>query len=196
MGAVAGRAGGAFLAGAELSLLGCDALTKLPEPQTWSRLEGDVAQAWQTLRRSAQAPWIGLAVPRVLLRQPYGQGNEEIEACPFEEFPEGKNHAAFLWGNPAYACGELIARAYQQGGWSMEPGDLLDLDGLPAYTYPAEGESQLLPCAETYLSERAAHAILAKGLMPVLSHQNRNSVRFARFQSIADPPTPLSGPWG
>jgi hypothetical protein len=32
--------------------------------------------------------------------------------------------------------------------------------------------------------------------MPFLSHRNLNAVRLARFQSIADPPAALSGPWG
>jgi len=195
LGAIGRQAGGPFLAGAALGLLGCPSVTDLPEPQAWAPLQDAAGQSWQALRRSGLAPWIGLALPRVLLRQPYGEGSEEIDAFPFEEMPPGGNHATFLWGNPAFACSQLIAQAYQERGWSMAPGDVLDLDELPAYTYTAEGESQLLPCAQVYMSERSAEAVLARGLMPVLSYRNRNAVRIMRFQSIADPLTPLSGPW-
>ena len=50
-------------------------------------------------------------------------------------------------------------------------------------------------CAEAYLSERVGDAILRHGIMPLLSYQQRNAVRLMRFQSVADPPAGLSGPW-
>jgi hypothetical protein len=42
---------------------------------------------------------------------------------------------------------------------------------------------------------RAAERMMNEGLMPLLSFQGRDTVRVARFQSIATPPTPLSGQW-
>jgi len=46
------------------------------------------------------------------------------------------------------------------------------------------------------LTERAAEAILEKGLMPILSFKNQDTVRLARFQSLAGPATNLAGRWG
>jgi hypothetical protein len=37
--------------------------------------------------------------------------------------------------------------------------------------------------------------LIGKGLMPVLSIKGRDAVLLPRFQSIADPPAPLAGPW-
>lgn len=195
LGAVASRTGGPFLAAADPGLLGCRSLAETPEPEDWTPLEGEAAARWQALRRSPVAPWLGLALPRVLLRLPYGKGGEETEGFVFEELgPEG-DHEAYLWGNPAFACALLLAEGFRDRGWEMEPGDRLQMEGLPAHTYKAEGEVRLKPCAEVCLGERAGEAILGRGPMPLLSFRNRNAVRLLRFQSLAAPPAPLAGAW-
>ena len=77
----------------------------------------------------------------------------------------------------------------------MEAGDLLDISDLPAHSYVQAGERRMTPCAEAFLTERAADAILDRGLMPLMSRREANAARLVRFQSLADPPAPLSGPW-
>ncbi|MEJ1356160.1 MAG: type VI secretion system contractile sheath large subunit, partial [Candidatus Sedimenticola sp. (ex Thyasira tokunagai)] len=123
---------------------------------------------------------------------------DEIDSFRFEEIAgsSSPDHDSLLWGSPAYACAMLLGTAFQERGWAMEPGDLQDIEDLPAYTYDDDGERRLMPCAETLLSERTGEAILAQGLMPLLSYRNRNTVRVLRFQSIASPGAALSGPWG
>jgi len=37
--------------------------------------------------------------------------------------------------------------------------------------------------------------VLARGIMPLLGHRQRNAVRLARFQSLAEPATALAGAW-
>jgi type VI secretion system protein ImpC len=77
----------------------------------------------------------------------------------------------------------------------MTPGDIRDIGDLPTYYYLADGEQQLLPCAEVYLTETAADKILAHGLMPLVSLRNTNTIRLLRFQSIANPARSLLGSW-
>jgi predicted component of type VI protein secretion system len=81
---------------------------------------------------------------------------------------------------------------YLESGEEMEPGEVTDLEDLPAYVYEADGERRLLPCAEALLGERAADALLSRGLMPILSFRDRNAAKLVRFQSIADPVAPLA----
>ena len=176
LGAIASRAGGPFLAAAKPELV-------------------EAAESWDALRKSTVAPWIGLALPRVLLRPPYGKGSDPVESFPFEELSPRREHESYLWGNGALACALLIGRAFEARGWDMEPGDELELDELPSHIYEEDGEKCLQACAEAHLSERAAHAILDAGLMPLVSYKNRNALRVPRFQSISSPAQPLSGPW-
>jgi len=195
LGAVAAHAGGPFLAGAETALAGCASITSNTEPRDWSPPVGEGAQAWAELRRSTLAPWIGLALPRVMLRLPYGRRTDAIQGFDFEEQPGAGRHDAYLWGNPAFACALLLGRAFTENGPGMEPGDVLDVEDLPAHIVERDGEKAMQACAEVFLTERAGEALIAQGLMPLASYRNRNAARVMRFQSIAEPAQPLSGFW-
>jgi type VI secretion system protein ImpC len=194
LGRFASGAGAPFLAAADPAILGCDSLTDFPDPRDW-RPAQEHAERWLALRKSPAAAWLGLVLPRLLLRLPYGAGGEEIDRFNFEELEARPDHGAFLWGNGAFGCARLIAQAFLERGWSMDPGDFLDVDGLPAYVYNDGDERKLKPCAEVLLSERAGTAILEHGIMPLLSYRDRNAARLLRFQSVAAPSTALPGPW-
>jgi type VI secretion system protein ImpC len=191
LGAVAAHAGGPLLAGASPSLVGCEQLNTSPDPREWAPLDDDQQRRWDALRTSPLAPWIGLALPRVLCRLPYGSRGEEIDAFPFDELTDPPQHEALLWGNPAVACLMLLARSALHSGWPPDLAAALDLDSLPALTVRVDGEVRLYPCGEVYLAERAVDELLGRGLMPLVSFKNRNAVRLVRFQSIADPPAAL-----
>ena len=154
--------------------------------------EAGTLAGWQSLRHSEAAPHIGLAAPRVMLRLPYGKRCDPCQAFAFEEFPGAPEHGQFLWGAGSLAIALLLGRAFTQRGWAFEPGDEREIGEMPAYHFTRDGETEMQACAESYLGEQAGQALLAAGLMPVLSHKNRNAVTVMRFQSIADPAQPLA----
>jgi type VI secretion system protein ImpC len=188
--ALARRAGAPFLAAASPRVLGCGSFAQTPEPRHWRPVTVD---SWQALRRLPQATWLGLALPRFLLRLPYGKQTDATENFAFEEFASAPQHEQYLWGNAALACAYLLAEAFSESGWDMRPGEASELGGLPIHTYRADGEAQIKPCAEAQLSEHAAEAILDHGLMPLVSVID--AVRLLRFQSIAEPARALAGRW-
>jgi type VI secretion system protein ImpC len=181
--------------GAVATQIGAPVLAAADPRLDWSALDGEAAARWQALRASAQARAIGLALPRWLLRLPYGPKTDPVEAFPFDELGGKRAHEAYLWGNPAFACALLAVAAFREKGADMQLGDVLELDDLPAHTYREDGESHLQACAEVFMPERVSTALLGLGLMPLISARDRNSARLARFQSIADPPASLIGPW-
>jgi predicted component of type VI protein secretion system len=150
-----------------------------------------VGQRWQALRQSAIAPWLGLALPRILLPALW-----QVHRCDRRvSSRSSRRRESYHWGNPAIACILLLARTFLEQGSEMDPGDERDIGDLPAHIYEYDGEKQLQACAESYLGERAGEAMLARGLMPFLSLKNRNAVRLLRFQSLAEPAQSLAGPW-
>jgi type VI secretion system protein ImpC len=150
---------------------------------------------WQALRNSPEAASIGLALPRFLLRLPYGERTNTVDSFPFEEMPGVPDHRQYLWGSPAFACAYLLGQAFTSDGWDLRPGTHATITGLPLHVYESEGESHLKPCAEMLLSESDAEWILEQGLMPLVSVKGQDAARLLRFQSIAQPPAPLSGAW-
>ena len=195
LGVVASHVGGPFLAAIDPNVLGCRSLVDNPDSHDWLGMEQEVAQRWQALRHSSAASWLGLALPRLLMRLPYGPDTDAVDGFNFEEMTSALEHEDFLWGNPAFYCALLIARSFSEQGWAMQLGDYLEIDDLPAYIIKQHDESVLQPCAEVCLSDKTMEKILNQGIMPFISHRRSNIVRLARFQSVAEPLKALAGPW-
>jgi type VI secretion system protein ImpC len=196
MAKLAQATGAPFIAAAHPRFLGCESLAATPDPDDWSAPADDEGRRLcEILRNLAEASFLGLALPRFLLRLPYGKDTDPIERLEFEEMAATPAHEEYLWGNPCYACVYLLAQAFTQQGWNFRPGIAQDIHGLPLHIYKEHGQSRAKPCAEAILTVRAAEAILNQGLMPLLSFVQQDVVRLARFQSWANPPTALFGRW-
>ena len=131
---------------------------------------------------------VGLALPRFLLRQPYGKDSDPIESFPFEELPGDPPHEGYLWGNPAILGGYLLAAAFQAEGWEMQTSSYGEVGDLPVLKFRQDGEVMVKPCAEAWLSDRAGEAISKRGLTPILSVKGRDMVRLAGLQSLTGKP--------
>jgi type VI secretion system protein ImpC len=193
---VARQAGAPFLAAADIQVVGCASFHETPDPDDWRPgTDPEAEEAWQALRGLPEASCLGLALPRFLLRLPYGKATDPTEQFDLEETAEGQPHESYLWGNPALACVCLLGQAFSRSGWDLCEGLGREIDRLPVHTYKAEGECRIEPCAEAWLTDRAAEAILDKGVMPLLSVQGRDAVRLGALRSLAEPDRPLAGRW-
>lgn len=193
LGALA-RAGGApFLGAAAPSLAGVPSFARRPGREDWGTGGGE---PWRRLRSSDVAPWLGLALPRLLLRLPYDPGDAPCETFPFREMGSPPRHDDYLWGSPALACAVLLARSFSEEGWEMRPGDRREIDRLPLHLYRSDGETRARPCAEMLMSESVAREFMERGFIPLASVKERGAARVVRFQSVADPPAALAGRWG
>jgi type VI secretion system protein ImpC len=194
MAQIAHRAHAPFVAEASPRLLGCDSLASTPHPRDW-KMSHQLDSDWAALRRQPEADSIGLALPRFLLRLPYGKKTVPLESFDFDEFQELPKHEDYLWGNPGFAVALLLAQSFSEAGWEMKPDSVSEIDRLPLHVYEKNGESESKPCAEVPLTEDAAMRLLEEGLIPLVSFKDRDSARVMRFQSIAEPLRGLAGPW-
>lgn len=189
LGAIGASFGAPVVAQAEPRLAGTKMAEGLSEPSTWTA----PSEAWGALRKSSVAPWIALALPRVLARAPYGKTTDPVDRLPFEEVSDDPGPEAFVWTNPAYAVAEAIAARVEAG--DPDPLGIVqaEVDDLPFVVYPARDGRKLQPAGEALISDRAAEAVLARGLVPVIADATSPSVRILRLQSVADPATRLGG---
>jgi type VI secretion system protein ImpC len=183
-------AGGPFLAGADDALLGCRVPEDCSWPAGWRTTNSEAAAS---LRTSPAASYLGLTWPRWLLRSPYGAKRDPVESFAFEEVKGAPVHSSLLWGNTAFAAAAMIAAAFREDADAMPLEEVFEIGDLPLYVFDDGGESKMQPCAECWLTEASWHAVLARGIMPIVSVRGRNAVRLVRVQSIADPPGPLAG---
>jgi type VI secretion system protein ImpC len=196
LGAVGQMVGAPFIGRGDTRLVGCPSMYATPDPKHWTA-KPDAAdrKAWQVVRRLPEAKWIGLAMPRFVLRLPYGEATDPVDAFAFEEMLDPMNHEHYLWTNPIFALVLSLGRTYRRHGWDWSRGLAADVSGLPLHLFADGGEQAIKPCAEVLLKDKAIGTIIEHGLMPLVSFKDRGQIQLARFQSIADPLSPLSGRW-
>ena len=189
---VAAAAGAPCVASASPQLMGTDSWASLASMPAATALPADDAALWTALRRSPLAPWIGLIGPRPLLRLPYGPDSDPVETFAFDEMAGADPAQALLWGHGGAACALLLGVGVESQGW-MGTDTPMDIDDLPAWVHGQNGERQLYPVTEAWLGERASQSLLDQGLMPLLSRRDQPGARLLRWQSIAQPASPLAG---
>jgi len=145
-----------------------------------------IAGELDVLREIPESSHLGLALPRMLLRLPYGSRTSAIDSFKFEEMPGAPVTEHYLWGSGALACLAVLARGDVEN---------LNLDDLPAHTYKQDSEWMMTPCAEIYLTETQVLALIDRGLMPLISYKDRPLVRLAGFRAINSKPLPLAAPF-
>ena len=146
----------------------------------------DMESALEVLRDVPEASHLGLALPRLLLRLPYGPRTSAIDSFEFEEMPGAPVHGHYLWGNAALACLAVLVRGDAEN---------LNLEDLPAHTYKHDSEWMMTPCAEVFMTEKEVLALMDCGLMPLISYKDRPLVRLAGFRAVNSAPLPLPSPF-
>ena len=193
---VAANADTPFIAQASPKILGIESLAETPDPSDWN-LSANTSEGklWAMLRDLPEASYLGLTIPRLMVRMPYGAKSDPTETFSFEELEASPEHSHYLWANSAFACALLLAQSFSSSGWEMGQGLSQEIDNLPMHMYRADGETKVKPCAEVVMTLNAAEKILEHGLMALLSFRDSDRVRLARFQSIASPIKSLRGRW-
>ena len=194
LGSLAAGEGAAFIGSAASALAMVDA------PDAWQdslpAIVDSPAQArWNAMRTSWVAPHVALVWPRVLARMPYGAKTQPVSAFAFEEIAGPLQHDQLPWRLAALDAAALLARAYTDAGWDLQPESALELEDFPAFTDRSGESPRLQAVAEMFMSERQAQALAASGVMPLISHRSLPHARLAGWRSISAQSPVLEGRW-
>jgi type VI secretion system protein ImpC len=197
---IASSAHAPFLTGADPTLLGMDAWTELANPRDIGKIfdTPDYA-AWKSLRDSPDSKYVGLCLPRVLARMPYGAKGEPVEEFAFEEETDGHTGDKYAWMNASYAMAANVNRAFKLYGWctrirGVESGG--EVINLPTHTFPTDDGGVDLKCpTEIAISDRREAELAKSGLIPLTHRKNTDKAAFIGAQSLYKPKQ-YSGPNG
>lgn len=193
---IAAAANAPFISHIAPSIFAIDSFEAKPDHRDWNIApESDRAKLWNALRGQPEALYLGMATPRFLSRLPYGQETEPAETFSFEEIDENFSHEDYVWSNPCFIVGNLLANSYSNYGWSMGNSLMQDVEGLPVHVFKTDGETIFKPCAEVLMTEAGCDRLMNFGFMPLASFKNTDRVKLTRFQSISDPVRALKGMW-
>jgi len=189
---VAAAAHAPFISAAGPDLFNMDSFTELGGPRDMAKVF-DTAEytKWKSFRDSEDSRFVGLTLPHVLGRLPYGQDTSPIEAFNFEEEVDGTDHSKYLWTNAAYAFGTRITESFSKYGWlatirGVEGGGLVE--GLPTHTFKTdEGEVALKCPTELAITDRREKELNDLGFIPLCHCKGTDFAAFFGAQSAQKP---------
>jgi type VI secretion system protein ImpC len=189
---IASSAHAPFFAGAEPTLLGMDAWTELSNPRDIGKIfDTPEYAAWKSLRDSPDSKYLGLCLPRVLSRLPYGAKTEPVDEFAFEEETDGHKGEKYAWMNASYAMAVNINRAFKEYGWctrirGVQSGG--EVVNLPTHTFPTDDGGVDLKCpTEIAISDRREAELAKAGLIPLTHRKNTDKAAFIGAQSVYKP---------
>jgi type VI secretion system protein ImpC len=175
-----------FIAGAGAEFFGLESFDGMPNLKDLESIfEGPQYAKWQAFRESDDARNVGLALPRFLLRQPYGEDNPSKE-FNYSESVEGSKEN-FLWGNSSYAFATNLTRSYAKYRWCpniIGPQSGGVVEDLPMHKYQENGETKMMAPVETMLSDRREFELSEQGFMGLTVRKGTDN---ASFFSAASP---------
>lgn len=193
LGKVAAAAHAPFISSAAPELLGMDSWNELSVPPDLSEIfdTPDYA-AWNGLRDSENSRYVALTLPRVLSREPYGQGsNSVVEEFNFEEETDGHDGTKYGWMNAAHAMAVNINRAHKEHGWTVQirgvqsGGEVLN---LPTHNFDTGDGSRDLKCpTEVSITDRREGELSKAGLIGLIHRKHTDKAAFIGAQSLYRP---------
>lgn len=189
---IAAAAHAPFVANAAPSILQMDSWSEIANPRDLGRIMTTAEYVpWRALRSNADARYVGLCMPRFLVRVPFGARTDPLDAFSFEEDADGVDASRLLWANASWAFAANVARAFAEYGWccrirGIDRGGIVE--GLPVLRHPtADGNVDRRTVTEICISERREAELSNCGLIPLVHRKNSDVAAFISAQSIQKP---------
>lgn len=144
---------------------------------------------WKSFKESEDSRYVGLVMPRFLLRLPYGDENP-VRAFHYEEDVKSEGHEQYLWGNATFAFAANMARSFKEHGWTVNirgPEAGGKLVNLPIHHYDiGKGKQAKIP-TEVIISETQEVAFSNQGFIPLSYYKNSDFACFFSANSTQKP---------
>jgi type VI secretion system protein ImpC len=194
---IASAAHAPFLAAASSKMFNWDSFTELSGPRDLAKIfDNDAYIRWKSFRESEDSRYVGLVLPHVLARLPYGKETAPVEAFDFEENVDGKDHSKYLWANAAYAFAARLTDAFARYEWcaairGVEGGGLVE--GLPTHTFTTDDGDIAVKCpTEIAITDRRENEFSKLGFIPLCYYKGTDRAAFLAAQSCQKPTVYLS----
>jgi type VI secretion system protein ImpC len=188
--AVAAMSHTPFIAAAASDFFGIDDYTTLPNlKDIKSIMEGPQYIKWQSFRETEDARYVGLALPRFLLRLPYGPETQPVKSFTYQE-RVSSSHENYAWGNAAFAFATRITDSFAKYRWCANiigPQGGGAIEDLPLHQYEAMGAIQTKIPTEVLISERREFELAEEGFIALTMRKGSDNAAFFSANSVQKP---------
>jgi len=189
MSRIAAQAAAPFIGGVAPEMLGIESFQHLAIPRDLSKVFDTTLYAkWKSFRTSENSRYVGLALPRILLRSPYGVrpgGPGEVQHVEDIRSPDN-----LLWGNAAFAFATCIANSFSRYGWcgairGIDGGGLVE--GLPTWVLETDPDGEFRSGVEVMITDRREKELSDLGFLPLVQVKQRDFAVFVSASSCCLP---------
>ena len=188
--AVGAMAHAPFIAAAGPKFFGEEDFIKLPNLKDLKSIfEGPQYVKWNSFRESEDARYVGLTMPRFLLRLPYDQEKNPIKAFTYNETVTD-DHQHFLWGNTAFAFATRLTDSFAKYRWCpniIGPASGGTVEDLPLHTFESMGELVNKIPTEVLISERREFELAEAGFIGLTMRKGSDNACFFSANSAQKP---------
>jgi type VI secretion system protein ImpD len=202
---VAAAAFAPFVTGVHASFFGLDSFTELERPLDVSKIFEQVDYLkWRSFRQTEDARFVGLTLPRMLLRLPKESNLPGSRTLHFEEEVGGPDRSKYLWGNSVYAFGGVLIRSLLTWGWPAdirgvrqaydESGTRICADdgglvtGLPTHSFSTDRTGLAVKCStEVIITDAREKELEELGFIPLCHCQDSEFAAFYSNGSVQKP---------
>lgn len=188
--AVAAMSHTPFIAATEANFFGIDDYNTLPNlKDIKSIMEGPQYIKWQSFRETEDARYVGLTLPRFLLRLPYGPETVPVKSFNYHENVSA-SHEHYNWGNAAFAFASRVADSFAQYRWCSNiigPQGGGAVEDLPLHQYEAMGAIQTKIPTEVLITERREFELAEEGFIALTMRKGSDNAAFFSANSVQKP---------
>lgn len=145
---------------------------------------------WKAFRDSDDARYIGLTMPRVLGRLPYGPDTIPVRSFNYIENVKGPDHDKYLWTNASFAFAANMVKSFIANGWCVQirgPQSGGAVTDLPIHLYDLGTGNQVKIPSEVMIPETREFEFANLGFIPLSYYKNRDYACFFSANSAQKP---------
>jgi type VI secretion system protein ImpC len=185
---VAAAAHAPFIAGAGSDMFNLESYTDLGAPRDLAKVFDTTEYAkWKGFRSSDDSRYVALALPHILMRDPYGKATRPVDEFDYEEGVDGSDHSRYLWGNAAWALASRITESFARYNWcatirGVEGGG--KVEGLTVHNFRTDDGDVAMKCpTEVAITDRREKELADLGFVPLVHCKNTDYAAFFSVQT-------------
>jgi type VI secretion system protein ImpC len=188
MGKVASASHAPFVASASPRLFGCETMAEVNLLRDMEGIFSTPRYAkWNELRESEEAVYLGLAMPRYMVRAPYNSLSNPAEGILFEEQLRGDEDSKYVWGSAAMLFARNLVKSFESSGWcqyirGVKAGGLVS--GLSSYSFNIRGEEELRAPVEISMPDFRELELANAGVVPLIHKKGSADAVFFSAQAL------------
>jgi type VI secretion system protein ImpC len=179
-----------FIAAAGPEFFGLEDFRKLPNMRDLSSIfEGPRYIKWNSFRQTEDARYIGLTMPRFLLRLPYDPEANPVKSFEYKE-TVSDSHESYLWGNNSFAFATRLTESFAKYRWCPNiigpkfGGAVMDLS---MHLFESLGEIDTKIPTEISITERREFELAEQGFISLVYRKGSDNAAYFSANSVQMP---------